>query len=84
MIEKTLDSRVTKNRHGKRRLEYYVKWKGYPPSWRPQQDLVPGSGELFIRNGWRYDLRGTHMVYMSSPEREEATFLLLPRATSCI
>jgi hypothetical protein len=27
---------------------------------------------------------GTHMVYMSSPEREEATFLLLPRATSCI
>ena len=36
------------------------------------------------RNGWRYDLRGTHMVYMGSPEREEATFLLLPRATSCI
>jgi hypothetical protein len=46
MIEKILDSRVTKNRHRKRRLEYHVKWKGYPPSWRPQQDLVPGSGEL--------------------------------------
>lgn len=46
MIEKILDSRITKNRHGKRRLEYYVRWKGYSPSWRPQQDLVPGSGEL--------------------------------------
>jgi hypothetical protein len=27
---------------------------------------------------------GTHMVHVGSPEREEATFLLLPRATSCI
>jgi hypothetical protein len=27
---------------------------------------------------------GTHMVYMGAPECEEATFLLLPRATSCI
>ena len=37
-----------------------------------------------IHQAWRNDLRGTHMVYMGSPEREEATFLLLPRATSCI
>jgi hypothetical protein len=29
-----------------------------------------------MRNGWRYDPHGTHMVYMGSPEREEATFLL--------
>jgi hypothetical protein len=39
---------------------------------------------LSMRNGWRYDPQGTHMVYMGSPEREEATFLLLPRAASCI
>jgi hypothetical protein len=42
MVEKILNSRITKNRHGKARLEYYVKWKGYPPSWRPQRDLIPG------------------------------------------
>ena len=45
--------------------------------------LIPGSVRD-IHEAWRNDLRGTHMVYMGSPEREEATFLLLPRATSCI
>jgi hypothetical protein len=45
--------------------------------------LGPG-GARDTHEAWRNDLRGTHMVYMGSPEREEATFLLLPRATSCI
>jgi hypothetical protein len=46
MVTKLLDSRITKNRQGKVRLEYYVKWKGYPPSWRPQRDLTPGCEAL--------------------------------------
>lgn len=46
MVEKILNSRITKNRYGKIRLEYFVKWKGYPPSWRPQRDLIPGSEAL--------------------------------------
>jgi ''chromo'' (CHRromatin Organisation MOdifier) domain. len=69
MIEQILDSRITKNRHGKRRLEYHVKWKGYPPSWRPQQDLVPGSGELL------YEFHSQH------PERPSATELWRRRSS---
>lgn len=46
MIEKILSSRITKNRQGKTRLEYHVKWRGYPPSWRPQKDLIPGCEAL--------------------------------------
>ena len=49
MVEKILNSRITKNRYGKIRLEYFVKWKGYPPSWRPQRDLIPGSEARSIR-----------------------------------
>jgi hypothetical protein len=46
MVTNILDSRITKNRQGKVRLEYSVKWKGYPPSWRPQRDLIPGCEAL--------------------------------------
>jgi len=49
MIEDVLDSRITKNRQGKVRLEYFVRWKGYPPSWRPQRDLIPGSEALLYK-----------------------------------
>lgn len=46
MVEKILSSRITKNRYGKIRLEYLVKWKGSPPTWRSQRDLIPGSEAL--------------------------------------
>ncbi|KAF2193047.1 hypothetical protein K469DRAFT_552932, partial [Zopfia rhizophila CBS 207.26] len=49
MIENILDSRITKNRQGKVRLEYRVRWKGHPPSWKPQHDLVPGSEAMLYR-----------------------------------
>jgi hypothetical protein len=49
MIENVLDSRITKNRQGKVRLEYHVRWKGRPPSWRPQRDLIPGSEALLYK-----------------------------------
>ena len=42
MIKNILDSRITKNRQGCTRLEYFVSWKGSPSSWKPQKDLVPG------------------------------------------
>lgn len=69
MIEKILDSRITKNRQGNRRLEYYVKWKGYPPSWRPQQDLIPGSEALL------YDFHN------KSPDRPSPTELWRRRSS---
>lgn len=43
MIKEILNSRITKNRQGNTRLEYYVRWKGYPASWTPQKDLIPGA-----------------------------------------
>jgi hypothetical protein len=43
MVKDVLNSRVTKNSRGDVRLEYYIRWKGYPASWAPQKDLVPGS-----------------------------------------
>ncbi|TQV90502.1 retrovirus polyprotein [Cordyceps javanica] len=46
MMEEILSSRITKNRYGDVRLEYLVKWKGSPPTWRPQRDLIPGSEAL--------------------------------------
>ena len=49
--------------------------------------IVPRITVRDIHEAYRTDgdmICGTHMVYMGSPEREEATFLLLPRATSCI
>ena len=65
---------------------------------RPQEHRPsPGAPEPFpgapdpsvrdIHEAYRTDgdmICGTHMLYMGSPEREEATFSLLPRATSCI
>lgn len=69
MVEKILDSRITKNRHGKRRLEYYVKWKGHPPSWHPQADLVPGSGELLYE------------FHCQNPERPSPTELWRRRSS---
>lgn len=69
MVEKIQDSRITKNRHGKRRLEYYVKWKGHPPSWRPQTDLVPGSGELLYE------------FHSQNPERPSPTELWRRRSS---
>ena len=46
MVTNILDSRIKMNQQGKVSLEYYVKWKGYPPSWRPQRDLMPGCEAL--------------------------------------
>src|SRR6266566_7599662 len=39
----------SKNRPEKRRLEYYVKWKGHPPWRRPQRRREPGSESLPLR-----------------------------------
>ena len=43
MVKEILNSRITKNRQGKTRLEYYVRWRSYPASWIPQKDLIPGA-----------------------------------------
>jgi len=43
MVKEILNSRITKNRQGNRRLEYYVRWRSYPASWIPQKDLIPGA-----------------------------------------
>jgi hypothetical protein len=46
LVDEILDSRIRGSGRGKPRLEYYVGWKGYPPSWQPRHDLIPGCEEL--------------------------------------
>ncbi|EQL37419.1 hypothetical protein BDFG_01031 [Blastomyces dermatitidis ATCC 26199] len=45
LVDEILESKLVENDDQKMRW-YLVKWRGYNPSWQPEDDLIPGCEEL--------------------------------------